>query len=159
MAGILIMKYVISEQESFDTLQRVIKSSRETLKRQLLETLNKQVSKVCITMPLSSVIPRPIRERRMWMKNRSGIWWDMTSVSEDDDIYKASFRMTKRTFLILCNKLQPYLPRCGRHVRKPIPVEKKIAIALYKLASCAEYRVVGDVFGVHKASVHNFLHQ
>ena len=31
--------------------------------------------------------------------------------------------------------------------------------ALYKLASAAEYRVVGNVFGIHKSSVHNCLHR
>ena len=43
--------------------------------------------------------------------------------------------------------------------RRPIPTKKRIAIALYKLATCAEYRVVGDeVFGVSKTSVHRSLY-
>lgn len=42
-------------------------------------------------------------------------------------------------------------------VRAPVPVEKRIAVALYKLSSAAEYRTVGNLFGISCASVHNFL--
>lgn len=34
-----------------------------------------------------------------------------------------------------------------------------MAIALYKLAICAEYRIVGNVFGVHKATVKKCLYR
>ncbi|EFN77141.1 hypothetical protein EAI_00052, partial [Harpegnathos saltator] len=36
-------------------------------------------------------------------------------------------------------------------------VEKQVAVALYKMASCAEYRVVGNVFGIHKSTVKKCL--
>ncbi|KYN08182.1 Putative nuclease HARBI1, partial [Cyphomyrmex costatus] len=36
-------------------------------------------------------------------------------------------------------------------------VEKQIAISVYKLASCAEYRVVGNVIGVHKSTAKRCL--
>ena len=45
---------------------------------------------------------------------------------------------------------RPYCVAC----RKPVPTDKRIAIALYKLATCAEYRVVGETFGVSKTTVH-----
>jgi hypothetical protein len=35
----------------------------------------------------------------------------------------------------------------------------KIAVSLYKLASCCEYRVVGNVFGIHKSTVQKCLYQ
>lgn len=39
-------------------------------------------------------------------------------------------------------------------VRTPIPLLKRVCIAIFKLASCAEYRVVGEAFGVSKVSVY-----
>ncbi|XP_018399514.1 PREDICTED: putative nuclease HARBI1 [Cyphomyrmex costatus] len=42
--------------------------------------------------------------------------------------------------------------------RKPLNVEKKVAVALYYLASCCEYRVVGNVFGIHKSTVWKCVH-
>lgn len=35
----------------------------------------------------------------------------------------------------------------------------RICIALYKLASCAEYRVVAPIFSVSKTSVYRYLHR
>jgi len=40
----------------------------------------------------------------------------------------------------------------------PVPLEKQVAICAYKLATCAEYRVIGNVFGVHKSTVHKYFH-
>jgi len=37
--------------------------------------------------------------------------------------------------------------------REPVSIKKQVAISLYKLASCSEYRVAGNVFGVHKSTV------
>ena len=39
--------------------------------------------------------------------------------------------------------------------RKPVPTDERIAIALYKLATCAEYRVVGETFGISKTTGHS----
>lgn len=66
--------------------------------------------------------------------------------------------MSKETFQFLCFKLSDVLRPSENVVRQPLSVEKKVAIALYKLASCAEYRVVASLFGVHKSSVHNCVY-
>lgn len=38
-------------------------------------------------------------------------------------------------------------------------MEEKVAIALYKLKSCSEYQVVGNIFGFSKSTVHNIFHK
>lgn len=43
--------------------------------------------------------------------------------------------------------------------REPLSVEKQVAVALYKMASCAEYRVVGNLFGIHKSTVKKCLYR
>ncbi|CAM4571026.1 unnamed protein product [Leuciscus chuanchicus] len=59
--------------------------------------------------------------------------------------------MTRPTFEMLCGFIGPDVaPTPGCH-RPPVPTRKRIAIALYKLATCAEYRVVGETFGVYGA--------
>lgn len=97
--------------------------------------------------------------RRMWMKNRSSDFWDriVNSNFEEED-WLENFRMSKETFQLMCFKLNDFLKPSENAVRQPLSVEKKVAIALYKLASCAEYRVVASLFGVHKSSVHNCLY-
>lgn len=60
---------------------------------------------------------------------------------------------------MICEKLRPHLETSSNYITIPVSVEKKVACTLYKLASCAEYRVVGDVFGVHKSTVHKCFYQ
>lgn len=46
--------------------------------------------------------------------------------------------------------MAPVMSPQPSYVKAPLPLDKRIAIALYKMVSCAEYRVVGNQFGVHK---------
>ncbi len=43
-------------------------------------------------------------------------------------------------------------------VRAPVPFQMRVAIALYRLASCGEYWLVANQFGVHKSTVKKFAY-
>ena len=43
-------------------------------------------------------------------------------------------------------------------VRQPVALQKRVAIALYKLASGGEYRVIANQFGVHKCAVKKMVY-
>lgn len=43
--------------------------------------------------------------------------------------------------------------------RESVSAEEQIAVCLYYLASRALYRVVGDVFGLHKSTVCKIVHK
>ena len=60
----------------------------------------------------------------------------------------------KNTFLKFCDKLENALVPSPRTVEEPLDVQKKVAIAIYWLASTAEYRTVGNLFGVGKSTVY-----
>ncbi len=53
----------------------------------------------------------------------------------------------EETFIHLCNKLRPAMERWDTNFRVFVPLKKRIAIALWKLATGAEYRSVGHLFG------------
>lgn len=76
---------------------------------------------------------------------------------EDTD-WISNFRMKRDTFCKLVEILREEMSPSLVFVREPVPVEKRIAVAVYKLASCAEYRTVGNLFGIHKSSVKKFLY-
>ncbi len=59
---------------------------------------------------------------------------------------------------MLHNEIGPLVNPLMPSHRAPVPTEKRIAIALYKLATCAEYRVVGETFGVSKTTVHRCVY-
>ncbi|XP_071579940.1 uncharacterized protein [Temnothorax nylanderi] len=69
--------------------------------------------------------------------------------------------MSKASFLELCDQLRDELKPKPPFLkpREPISVEKQVAVALYKLASTAEYRVIGNTMGIHKSSVKKCLYR
>lgn len=100
-------------------------------------------------------------KRRFWMKTRNKHWWKIIVpnhfLNED---WLECFRMKRTTFQFICDELgselRPAIPFLVS--RKPLSVEQKVAITLYYLASCCEYRVVANIFGVHKTSVWRCVH-
>nr|CAI5835924.1 unnamed protein product [Callosobruchus analis] len=60
--------------------------------------------------------------RKVWAKTRSNDWWERIVLSPD-------------TFRFLCTRLKPYLSSAAENtiIGKPIIVEKKVAIALYRI--------------------------
>lgn len=58
----------------------------------------------------------------------------------------------------LCDMVKDDMSPLDICVRNPIPLKKRVSIALYKLASCAEYSRVATTFGVSQTSVHRHLY-
>ena len=71
----------------------------------------------------------------------------------DDEEWKDNFPMTCRSFNELCGMMEGVLKPEDVTVRAPVPLEMRVAIVLYKLASSAEHRVVANQFAVHKSTV------
>ena len=66
--------------------------------------------------------------------------------------------MTKATFEILCDDLHSSFTDMARSVREPLQLHHRFAIAVYWMASSAEYRTIANLFGVGKLTVHNCIH-
>ena len=61
-----------------------------------------------------------------------------------------NFRVSKATFLYLCNEVHSTIEREDTRMRKAITVEKRVVITLWCLATCSEYRTIAHLFGVSK---------
>ncbi|XP_065435126.1 uncharacterized protein LOC135977904 [Chrysemys picta bellii] len=93
-------------------------------------------------------------ERRFWARETSTDWWDRIVLQVwDDSQWLRNFRMRKGTFMELCDLLSPALKRQDTKMRAALTVEKRVAIALWKLATPDSYRSVGNQFGVGKSTV------
>ncbi|XP_067948704.1 uncharacterized protein [Watersipora subatra] len=101
------------------------------------------------------------RRRRMWMslQSRTPSWYDNVLLNSEDSIWIANLRLPRGSVENLCTILAEELSPADLTVREPLSLMKRVCIALYKLASCAEYRAVAAVFGVSTASVHIYLHR
>jgi len=99
---------------------------------------------------------------RMWMKVRSSDFWERIVLIEYvDDDWLETFRMKKIVFDYICDKLQNRLQPAQPFLvaREAISVEKAVAVTIFYLASCCEYRVIGNLFGTHKTSVWKCVHK
>ncbi|XP_053876904.1 uncharacterized protein LOC128833047 [Malaclemys terrapin pileata] len=121
-----------------------------------IETRNAYDTKllVAFTDMLSTV------ERRFWVRETSTEWWDHIVMEVwDDEQWLQNFRMRKATFMGLCEELDPTLWRKDTRLRAALPVEKQVAIAIWKLATPDSYRSVANQFGVGKSTVEIVLMQ
>ncbi|KAI8516444.1 hypothetical protein Bbelb_050250 [Branchiostoma belcheri] len=88
-----------------------------------------------------------IVDRAIWERNRSKNRWDETVVGTFTDAdWQENFRVSRLTFDYLCDQLRARLQRR----RIPVPVEKRVAVALWTL---------GHLFGVAKSTVCEFVHE
>lgn len=99
------------------------------------------------------------RCRTIWSKERNDSVWHLLKNSNAVE-FKEAFRISRELFNEICdllkNELMPQSNLLSN--REPVPVDKQVAMCLYKLACCAEYRVIGNVFGVHKSTVHKYFY-
>ncbi|EDV97093.1 GH14854 [Drosophila grimshawi] len=93
---------------------------------------------------------------REWAFQRTGAFWEKDIPASTEAEFKQHFRMEQEYFDILV-QLLPELRKNDTNFRKAIPIEKRIAIALYTLGSTAEYRVVGKLFGISMSMVGKIL--
>ncbi|KAG6934211.1 hypothetical protein G0U57_017617, partial [Chelydra serpentina] len=93
-------------------------------------------------------------EWRFWARETSTDWWDRIVLQVwDESQWLRNFRTRKGTFLELCDLLSPALKHQDTRMRAALTVQKRVAIALWKLATPDSYRSVANQFGVGKSTV------
>ncbi|XP_036326949.1 putative nuclease HARBI1 [Rhagoletis pomonella] len=142
---LVCQQFLIHQQQIYDNLRSGKNSTRHIL---ALQTALPEIFFQINVPRFRSVHRRERHDNSMWFLEQEG----------NAQHYYESYRMDKNSFQLLCEKLAPYLPCPAVFVTPPLPIPKQVALCLYKLATCAEYRVVGDVFGVHKSTVHKYFH-
>lgn len=88
----------------------------------------------------------------MFLKVHHGCFWEKDVPLMTEETFRENFRMTRKTFHLLCSKL-PNITKIDTNFRQCIPLEKRIAVALYCLKSSSEYASIGHMFGISKSSV------
>ncbi|XP_069505550.1 uncharacterized protein [Ambystoma mexicanum] len=77
-------------------------------------------------------------------------WWEQVALQEfGPQDWLEKFHMTKDTFLLLSNQLYPKL--CHQNTR--LSPEKKVALALWRLATNIDCNIAGTLFGVRSSMV------
>ncbi|KAL8187256.1 UNVERIFIED_CONTAM: hypothetical protein K2H54_041403 [Gekko kuhli] len=92
--------------------------------------------------------------RRWWVYPRSSDWWDNFVMRIwGEEKWLENFRMSRSTFDWLVDALRDVLQRQRTEMRAPVSVERRVAVALWWMASTMSYRTVAHQFGLARSTV------
>ena len=98
--------------------------------------------------------------RTIWAVPRDQRWFDQAYDNNAvAHFWKSDFRMRKETFEQVVELVRPYIEREDTVFRTAIPVPKRVAIALWRLATGDSYRATGLQFGVGKSTAISITHE
>ena len=103
--------------------------------------------------------PIHVNPRQIWSYKTSNRWWSEIVPTMTEQQFKNNFRLNRSTFSALLRCIGPYLQKMDTQLREAIPVEKRVALALYSLGSTSELRTVANLFGVGKSTSCVLLHE
>ena len=98
---------------------------------------------------------RDRKQRRFWVRpGRTDAWWKnfINNVTLTEE-WRENFRMSRQTFTLLCQALSPFILRRKTHLRKPISVQKKVAVTLYYLSNGGRLRKTANALGLAVSTV------
>uniref|UniRef100_R4G9P6 DDE Tnp4 domain-containing protein n=1 Tax=Anolis carolinensis TaxID=28377 RepID=R4G9P6_ANOCA len=110
--------------------------------------LRRRKQRAAVAQVLLGASYRP-NDRTVWSKTQRTDWWDNLLASQlGDGEWTRCFRMSREAVLELAERLRPVLQREDTNMRSAIPVDKRVALTLWKLATSDSYRSVASQFGV-----------
>ena len=144
----IIIRWYIQKSKS---LKKNISSvSRKTIVK--LPDWIKKRRRIAFVEAVLATLCRP-RNRLLWSHPRSFVWIEMVEQTYDDNLWYANFRVSKNTFEYLLHMVQNDIHRSDTTMRSAVPPKRRLALTLYFLASTAEYRTIGNLFGVSASFV------
>ena len=99
------------------------------------------------------------RARRAWVWPQNQFWFE--SLLQGDfieDWWKENFRISRRTFEYIVWVVGLDLAKRDTRLRQSIPVNKRVAVALWRLATGDTYRSTGLQFGIGRCTAMLITH-
>ena len=127
----------------------------------LLKMLQKQRKSAVNSSLVVSMLYGCLTFRDVWSwfkPNHS--YWTIASQQWTPKMWVRHLRMKKESFLYICRDLGPYLEKQQTRFREPIPVSKRIAIALWRLATGIDYAQLDSYSGLvaqHVVKLHTMF--
>ncbi|MCO5549500.1 hypothetical protein L7F22_002972 [Adiantum nelumboides] len=106
------------------------------------------------TLARKEQIGRRKHDRRAcWAYPRPHLFMEKSLLATySDNMFKSRLRISKSMFLVLVGRLGPHLQKQDTRFRKAIAVEKRVVVALHRLASGSNLQVVADLYGISVAA-------
>ena len=111
-----------------------------------------QRTQVLASMIRSAFFEMNIRRRpSVWAYQREELWFDsMLNDQNFEQHWRSDFRMSQDTFRDIVRAVQPALEKRDTQFRRAIPIEKRVAIALWRLSTDKSFRTVAKTFAFGK---------
>lgn len=91
-------------------------------------------------------------QRRLWVKNRSGTWWDRCNSTDFlEEEFRHAFRKGQEMFVMICDALGSSVAKEDTMLRATIPVHHCVAICICRMVTRELLRLWSD-----KATVARF---
>ena len=90
--------------------------------------------------------------RTVWSKPRSEHWWTLIQREWDDKDWMEHFRMGQDSFNKLRTELKHYVVKRDTRFRKAVPLQQRVAVTLWKLATNVEYRTLAQLMGIGRST-------
>ena len=88
-------------------------------------------------------------EQLCWTMERSNHWWEhIAKASFTSQHWLENFRVSKQNLSYLCDELRASIEKNDTNMRKAVPTDVRVALTLWFLATGADYRTIGHLFGV-----------
>ena len=136
------------------TVQRLTLMKQKRSRRRREFDRRQAIERLVFVMLMSVSCLNLSQERMLWTKERSSHWWEhvvKSTFTQNDWI--ENFRMSQCTFSYLCDELRSSIEKNDTEMRKAIPTDMRVALTLWFLATGADYRTIGHLFGVSKSTV------
>ncbi|KAL4634775.1 putative nuclease HARBI1 [Arapaima gigas] len=142
-------------------LVRMIARRRKDIKSAIAERrgeIQRRInSRKCFLQRLKRMAPAAVSPYTVpwnFPENSDSDWWEEVVLKKfQPKDWLEKFRMSRDTFFSLCGKLEPRLARTNMSVLQGLPLEKRVAVALWRLGTNVEYRTVGMLFGLGYSGV------
>ena len=139
-------------QKSTDKLIEYKKKARAVRRKQIAKRQAQEFTLFITLVTLMSSLP-VFLPRMVWMRKRSGHWWEEIVKRFTPQDWLNNFRVSPATFQYLCTELSPYISRKDTIMRKAIEMERRLGLVLWFLATGADFRTIAHLFGVSKSTV------
>ncbi|KAJ6814874.1 putative nuclease HARBI1 [Iris pallida] len=96
--------------------------------------------------------------RRLWVKDRSTAWWDSCNHPDFPEAeFRSAFRMGRATFDMICRELESAVAKEDTMLRAAIPVRRRVAVCVWRLATGEPLRLVSKRFGLGISTCHKLV--
>ncbi|KAI3943206.1 hypothetical protein MKX01_027504 [Papaver californicum] len=96
--------------------------------------------------------------RRLWVKDRSKAWWDSCNHPDfPEKEFRKAFRMSRSTFDMICEELSSVVAKEDTMLRAAIPVQQRVAVCIWRLATGEPLRLVSKKFGLGISTCHKLV--